>query len=84
MTGNPCTDWEGYKDYVIAKVSQLKRLDGEEITKSQRLAAKQRLNQLELELRHRAEQNIKKKQDQPQSDEVNENSYTKESRVKLY
>jgi len=21
MTGNPCTDWEGYKDYVIAKVS---------------------------------------------------------------
>ena len=40
MTGNPCTQWEGYKDYVIARVSQLKRLDGEEISKSQRLEAR--------------------------------------------
>jgi protein TilB len=40
LTGNPCCNWDGYKDYVIAKVLQLKRIDGEEISKSQRLAAK--------------------------------------------
>jgi protein TilB len=34
MTGNPCTQWEGFKEYLIARVGQLKRLDGEEITKS--------------------------------------------------
>jgi protein TilB len=34
LTGNPCCSWEGYKDYIVARVSQLKRLDGEEITKS--------------------------------------------------
>ena len=40
MTGNPCTQWEGFKEYLIARVSQLKRLDGEDITKSQRLEAR--------------------------------------------
>jgi protein TilB len=43
LTGNPCCYWEGYKDYVVARISQLKRLDGEDISKSQRLEARQRL-----------------------------------------
>lgn len=34
MTGNPCTQWSGYKDYIIAKIDTLKRLDGEDINKS--------------------------------------------------
>ena len=34
MTGNPCTHWEGFKEYVIAKVPLLRRLDGDEINKS--------------------------------------------------
>ena len=40
LTGNPCTYWEGCKEYIIARVGQLKRYDGEEITKSQRLEAR--------------------------------------------
>ena len=40
LTGNPCTDWPNYRPYVIAKVETLMRLDGEEISKSQKLAAK--------------------------------------------
>ena len=40
MTGNPCCSWPGYKDYVIAKVWTINRLDGDDVTKSQRLAAK--------------------------------------------
>ena len=43
LTGNPCTDWPNYREYTIAKIPQLKRLDGEDITKSERLAAKTRL-----------------------------------------
>ena len=34
LTGNPCTHWPGYKEYVIGRVPQLKRLDGEDVTKS--------------------------------------------------
>ena len=34
LTGNPCEHWPGFKEYVMAKVIQLKRLDGEEIQKS--------------------------------------------------
>ena len=40
LTGNPCTDWEKWKEYTIAKVPQIKRLDGEDIDKSARLEAK--------------------------------------------
>jgi hypothetical protein len=34
LTGNPCESWPDFKEYVMAKVIQLKRLNGEEITKS--------------------------------------------------
>lgn len=40
MVGNPCTDWEHFKDYVIAKCPQIMRLDGNDITRSERLVAK--------------------------------------------
>ncbi len=26
MTGNPCTDWHGYREYVVATLPQLQRL----------------------------------------------------------
>ncbi len=41
MTGNPCTEFEGYRDYVICTLPQLKSLDGEEIKKSDRIKALQ-------------------------------------------
>lgn len=37
LTGNPCCDYENYRNYVIAKVPQLQSLDGKEITRSQRI-----------------------------------------------
>ena len=61
MTGNPCTDWPNYRDYVIAKVEQLMKLDGDEIEKSHRLRAKTRLPELEAELKILAEANALKK-----------------------
>ena len=82
MTGNPCTYWEGFKEYVIARVSQLKRLDGEEITKSQRLTARQKLKELSAKLKIAAAENIEKKKNQ--DPEELKDAYTKECRVEQY
>uniref|UniRef100_A0A7S1U406 U2A'/phosphoprotein 32 family A C-terminal domain-containing protein n=1 Tax=Phaeomonas parva TaxID=124430 RepID=A0A7S1U406_9STRA len=52
LMGNPCqVEWEAnYRDYVIAKLPQLEKVDGTEITRSQRITAMQRLAALEEEL----------------------------------
>lgn len=51
MMGNPSqSDWPGFNHYVIAKLPQLKYLDGTEITKSMRIMATQNLPELEKEL----------------------------------
>ncbi|XP_046662728.1 dynein axonemal assembly factor 11 [Homalodisca vitripennis] len=34
LSGNPCTDYEGYREYVIATLPQLKSLDGVDIQRS--------------------------------------------------
>ena len=62
MVGNPCTDWENYKEYIIAKVPQIMRLDGNEITRSERLTAKTKLAELEAELFEIAANNVAKKE----------------------
>ena len=41
LTGNPCTQYEGYREYVIATLPQLKQLDGKEIERSERIQATQ-------------------------------------------
>lgn len=46
LTGNPCTDYEGYREYVVATLPQLKFLDGKEITKSERILAQQKLKEV--------------------------------------
>ena len=42
LTGNPCTEYEGYREYVVALLPQLRFLDGREIEKSERILAMQR------------------------------------------
>ena len=46
LTGNPCTDYEGYREFVVATLPQLKTLDGRKIMKSERILAQQRLKEL--------------------------------------
>lgn len=43
LTGNPCTDYENYRDYVIATLPQLNYLDGSDIERSERIKALQNL-----------------------------------------
>jgi hypothetical protein len=49
MMGNPAeTNWSNFKSFVIAKLPQLRTLDGTEITKSMRIIATQSLPSLEV------------------------------------
>jgi len=55
MMGNPCqATWPGFTNYVIGKLPQLRALDGVEVTKSMLITARQKLPQLEAELRELA------------------------------
>ncbi|ESO83361.1 hypothetical protein LOTGIDRAFT_222768 [Lottia gigantea] len=41
LTGNPCTEYEGYRQYVLGTLPQLQYLDGTEIGKAERIKALQ-------------------------------------------
>ncbi|XP_015116025.1 protein tilB homolog [Diachasma alloeum] len=47
LIGNPCTDYEGYREYVVAVLPQLRELDGHEITRSDRIKAMQKYAEAE-------------------------------------
>jgi protein TilB len=84
LTGNPCTDWPNYRQYVIAKIDTLMRLDGNEIPRSERLAAKTVLPKLEKELEILAEESIKKKEREKKEGKYDENAWTRENRWNNY
>mmetsp|Transcript_42922 Transcript_42922/g.104984 ORF Transcript_42922/g.104984 Transcript_42922/m.104984 type:complete len:440 (+) Transcript_42922:24-1343(+) len=46
LLGNPCTEFEGYRLYVIGSLPQLKKLDGNNVTASERILAAQQLKEL--------------------------------------
>jgi protein TilB len=46
LTGNPCTDYEGYREFVVATLPRLLWLDGKEVTKSERILATQHYQQV--------------------------------------
>ncbi|KAK9845226.1 hypothetical protein WJX81_000521 [Elliptochloris bilobata] len=50
LTGNPCTDWPGYRAFVVASLPQLARLDGEEVLPSERILAARALPGLRARL----------------------------------
>jgi protein TilB len=41
LMGNPCADWTGYRQYVVAVLPHLGKLDGKDIRPSERIAAQQ-------------------------------------------
>ena len=84
LTGNPCTDWPKYREYTIAKVPQLKRLDGDDIEKSQRLAAKNKLRENEAELEQLAAESIAKKEFEAKEGKHDPNAYSRQNRWDYY
>ncbi|ETE62791.1 Leucine-rich repeat-containing protein 6, partial [Ophiophagus hannah] len=55
LVGNPCTDFEGYRQFVVATLQQLRFLDCIEVTRSERIQALQHYPELERKI-HQQEQ----------------------------
>jgi protein TilB len=84
LTGNPCTDWPHWKEYLMARLDTLGRIDGDEVTKSMRMKAKQNLKQMEKELTIAARRSIEKKIFEEKEGIYKPNGYTKEFRRECY
>uniref|UniRef100_A0A8B9SBR8 Leucine-rich repeat-containing protein 6 n=1 Tax=Apteryx owenii TaxID=8824 RepID=A0A8B9SBR8_APTOW len=51
LVGNPCTEFEGYRQYVVATLHQLKCLDSKEIERSERIRALQNYPEVKEKIR---------------------------------
>jgi len=56
LTGNPCTSFEGWRSFIIATLPQLTRIDGTDVSRSERIIAKQDYNEIVARLKVAAEQ----------------------------
>ncbi|MGH0166027.1 UNVERIFIED_CONTAM: hypothetical protein FKN15_061465 [Acipenser sinensis] len=66
LVGNPCTEFEGYREFVVATLPQLKWLDGKEIERSDRIKAMQNLRQVQLQIREQEQAYLKKRDKEKQ------------------
>ncbi|NXM24483.1 TILB protein, partial [Oxyruncus cristatus] len=51
LAGNPCTEFEGYRQFVVATLHQLKYLDSKEIERSERIKALQDYPEVKQKIR---------------------------------
>jgi|AntAceMinimDraft_12_1070368.scaffolds.fasta_scaffold40682_1 protein TilB len=50
LMGNPCCDFGGYRAFVVATLRNLKKLDGKDVTPSERISATQKLPEITAQL----------------------------------
>ena len=74
LTGNPCTEYEGYRDFVVATLPQLQRLDGTEVSKSERIEATQKLSHLRTQITNQQEKHKVKREEEKKAFRENESS----------
>ncbi len=48
LLGNPCASYAGYRDFVIAALPALTLLDGQEVTREERIEAERRMERTGL------------------------------------
>jgi protein TilB len=80
LMGNPCLDWVNAKDYVMAKIPGINRIDGIEVTRAMKLAAKTKLPVLEKELEKLAADMTAKKEWEKKEGVYDPNKYSREQR----
>ncbi|XP_050433301.1 protein tilB-like [Adelges cooleyi] len=71
LTGNPCTDYDGYRQYVIGTLPQLDTLDGEEITHYDKLVAKQILQDIKQKIIIQQSEYIRRQEEKRKSSNKN-------------
>ncbi|XP_064604516.1 dynein axonemal assembly factor 11-like [Liolophura sinensis] len=64
LVGNPCAQFDGYRDYVIVTLPQLKYLDGQEIEKSERITAAQNYENVVKKIKLQEEEHRKTREKQ--------------------
>lgn len=74
LTGNPCTDYTGYRDFVVATLPALQRLDGTDITKSERIAASQQIELLRAQILDQQRSYARRREDEKRAFEEKENT----------
>jgi protein TilB len=85
LMGNPCMEWDGAKEFIIGSLSSIKQLDGNMISKTERIQARQKVPRLLEELRAISEANIARKEaDRRAGKKPSEGAYTIESRIEMY
>uniref|UniRef100_A0A8C4ZQ19 Leucine-rich repeat-containing protein 6 n=1 Tax=Gadus morhua TaxID=8049 RepID=A0A8C4ZQ19_GADMO len=55
LVGNPCAAFQGYRQYVVASLPQLQSLDGQEVSRSERIRAEQGLEEVRRSVRWQEE-----------------------------
>ncbi|KAL7984056.1 hypothetical protein Chor_002626 [Crotalus horridus] len=64
LVGNPCTDFEGYRQFVVATLHQLRFLDCKEITRSERIQALQNYPALERKIQEQEQNYLLKREEE--------------------
>ncbi|XP_069477748.1 dynein axonemal assembly factor 11 [Ambystoma mexicanum] len=61
LVGNPCTEFEGYREFVLATLPQLKWLDGKEIERTERIRAQQSYPVVRQQIRDQEQTYLRKR-----------------------
>ncbi|XP_029686778.1 dynein axonemal assembly factor 11 isoform X1 [Takifugu rubripes] len=72
LVGNPCTKFQGYREYVVVTLPQLKWLDGAKISRSERIRACQRMEELKGGLQEQEEEHVRRRQRERQEAHIKE------------
>uniref|UniRef100_A0A671N936 Leucine-rich repeat-containing protein 6 n=1 Tax=Sinocyclocheilus anshuiensis TaxID=1608454 RepID=A0A671N936_9TELE len=67
LVGNPCTEFHGYRQYVVACLPQLQRLDGKEIRRGERIQALQELDAVRRHVLEQEAEYLEKREEQKRS-----------------
>lgn len=69
LTGNPCTQFTHYREYVIATLPHLVSLDGHEVEKSERIQALQMYESVKVEIAQQQADYLAKRAEEKQIEE---------------
>ncbi|KAK2900617.1 hypothetical protein Q8A67_008732 [Cirrhinus molitorella] len=67
LVGNPCTEFQGYRQYVVACLPQLQWLDGKEIRRGERIQALQALDAVRRHVLEQEAEYLEKREKQKKS-----------------
>eukprot|EP00041_Stephanoeca_diplocostata_P015160 m.287543 g.287543 ORF g.287543 m.287543 type:complete len:391 (-) comp19949_c0_seq2:778-1950(-) len=60
LTGNPCADYEYYREYVVTILPQLAQLDGIAITRTERIVARQKWDEVRTSVEARSKKEVQR------------------------